>query len=1339
MKKIVIRLLLMLAIFVSVILPANFAKAVTFSSNEIEKFDGNDTYFVPYGKEVFIERDDEENEDIESNNTDVAIIDEDVIKVVGTGEFTITANNEEYNFFSWNAALINNSCTVFCDEKFNISDNSLAAKTYLAVLEIEDNQNTFKIEDYSFGPLGYYKGELKGKYIQSYYDKTRNDESKSTSSNFKYSFEEDYLGISLDNYQLTLSKGEKHKLGVTINPAKFNNEKITFTSIDEKVATVNEEGVITAVGEGTTSIVVYLRGKRTECTVTVKANTIQLEPQEEKDDVIAETDKKLEIHFIDVSQKNDAIYIKVGDKSIFVDGGHYKNSNVIIDYLERLGVKKIDYYIGSHSHEEHVGVAGPLINHFGIEKIYVSEAKINKNYCYVKKEYFDNPDNLTSEMKTSATYNMLYRSIDVGGIPGKTEDEVNEIKDAERKAVAKCELKIIKHGDKFNIGDLKIQCLGPINPENQGDIEPNSNKTTLINNNSLILRLDYGEKSFLLTGDANGVALEKSYSKYKDKLAVDLFKNGPHQNSKTEKVIRYISPKYTIIETVDYKLPSQSFVDLLTKVGKEKYKYSKGYKPYYIVSGGQDGNVRVTSNGKKINIKTHFNEKKEPVQTVTLRKINMQVGDKVSLTSYTTIKPAYASNKTLEYSIDNPEVAEIANNGITLKALKEGKATVTVKAEDGKTATAEVNVTKQKMEVHFINTRADGEGSRSDAIFIKVGQMTMLIDGGLYGQADTVTNYIKGLGINKINYYFGSHAHKDHVGAAGQLIKTFKIEKIYVSAAHLDEKDAKSKKVKLFSNNTTINRMIYCIKNNTKGVEAHSQISAIQNCKIVELKAGKELNIHNLKIQCIGPINPVKTKVKEDGGDENVFDTNNYNSLLLRFDFGKNSFLFVGDSGTFSNNKTVKEYQDAINKFGNKILDVDVYKNGHHGNPKSEQVVKWISPKYTVFMTDGFAKNTVVSVEDYFKYLKAVGSKQYIVSSKYNGHVVFETDGENLTVKPEKELEDEHISEFDQRNTAVRAYFRDDNRDIKSIFEKYCTGENGIRGDKSRLYSTEIEGDKVVLSEYNKDMRTKTNKKTVEKDMISYYMVPGKTYCIESEDKTQSEYVKIKGTKRMLNVDGTSNMRDLGGMKADNGTVKYGKIFRSAFPYKMNNEHVLECLDIKLIVNLCSAEKYQESLSHFSFANKVHNPPGTYLRPNKDNTNPRNAVKSIMKGVFNKENVLFHCDGGIDRTGTVAYLVEGILGVTVKERLDDYELSYFCRQRAGKGLLRNSSGIKHLYNKIEKDYWANNKEQEKFINWYLEGFNDKESELELINSFRKAMIDGNPTMYKLSNGKLIEK
>ena len=55
----------------------------------------------------------------------------------------------------------------------------------------------------------------------------------------------------------------------------------------------------------------------------------------------------------------------------------------------------------------------------------------------------------------------------------------------------------------------------------------------------------------------------------------------------------------------------------------------------------------------------------------------------------------------------------------------------------------------------------------------------------------------------------------------------------------------------------------------------------------------------------------------------------------------------------------------------------------------------------------------------------------------------------------------------------------------------------------------------------------------------------------------------------------------------------------------------------------------------------------------------RDAITIAMQDVVAGKKIYFHCKIGTNRTGTLAYFLEGLLGVSQEEKLQDYELSYF--------------------------------------------------------------------------------
>ena len=151
-----------------------------------------------------------------------------------------------------------------------------------------------------------------------------------------------------------------------------------------------------------------------------------------------------------------------------------------------------------------------------------------------------------------------------------------------------------------------------------------------------------------------------------------------------------------------------------------------------------------------------------------------------------------------------------------------------------------------------------------------------------------------------------------------------------------------------------------------------------------------------------------------------------------------------------------------------------------------------------------------------------------------------------------------------------------------------------------------------------------------------------------TSEKTESKTTSTE-TKNDNDLVGTWEGETTGGLKTtfvfeNGGTVKYGRIYRSANPNKGNDSTSpsLKEVGINLIVDLRGKTSDSKPVNYSGLEHKYIS-VGSYS-PNANNI--RKAVREIMANVVNGKNVLFHCAIGTDRTGTVAFLLEGILGVS---------------------------------------------------------------------------------------------
>ena len=202
----------------------------------------------------------------------------------------------------------------------------------------------------------------------------------------------------------------------------------------------------------------------------------------------------------------------------------------------------------------------------------------------------------------------------------------------------------------------------------------------------------------------------------------------------------------------------------------------------------------------------------------------------------------------------------------------------------------------------------------------------------------------------------------------------------------------------------------------------------------------------------------------------------------------------------------------------------------------------------------------------------------------------------------------------------------------------------------------------------------------------------------------------------------TWNVRDLGGWACDGGTVKYGLLFRGGEPSTADYNVLVKELGIKYDLNLRGSSEAPWTKSPlgddvFFVKAEAYN---WYSLTNAEAW--RINLRCVFDAVTHGQPVYFHCAAGADRTGTLACVLEGLLGMSQSDIDKDYELTTFYSgsDTDANARRRNESEWKGLISAINAK--SGSTFRDKCVTFAAElGFTAAE-----INAYRKAMIDGTP-------------
>ena len=259
----------------------------------------------------------------------------------------------------------------------------------------------------------------------------------------------------------------------------------------------------------------------------------------------------LEIHFIASGHYDDAILIRTDDKVIFIDGGRSGCKDHILNYLNGLGVKKIDYLIGSHVDYDHVQAQAYVLDTYSVGRaLYPVDIYNCANNCQCGTN--DNSMVVSALKRNNKT-------AETPSIPSK-----------------------------IVVGDMTLYFLAPWQ------------KTCNNNNNSFVFILTYGNNSFMFTGDA--------YSAFNDlttltnnakqlglkNIDVDMFKYPHHGNNPmSNKILDAVNPEMVVVPNYyASKYPTESNQQLIKNHGAKLYRQSDS----------STGNITLISDGTTLKV-----------------------------------------------------------------------------------------------------------------------------------------------------------------------------------------------------------------------------------------------------------------------------------------------------------------------------------------------------------------------------------------------------------------------------------------------------------------------------------------------------------------------------------------------------------------------------------------------------------------------------------------------------------------------------------------------------------------------------------------------------------------
>ncbi|MBE6089271.1 MAG: MBL fold metallo-hydrolase [Clostridium beijerinckii] len=249
---------------------------------------------------------------------------------------------------------------------------------------------------------------------------------------------------------------------------------------------------------------------------------------------------KMFVHYIDVGQ-GDCILVQVNNKNLLIDSGPKSDRRKLFNYLSGLNLNKLDYVIATHPHEDHIGNMDDIIKTYSIGTFYSPKVESTT------KSFEDMVDALKNKNLKVHVLKNNSNSIDLG------------------------------ENTKVNV------------------FSPNKDFYDNLNNYSPVIKIQYGNTSFLFTGDAEK-EVEKEILNNNEDISADVLKVGHHgsSTSTSKDFLKKVNPSIAVISVGKdniYNHPDAITTKLLDESNIKTYRTDK------------DGTIVICSDGSNISKK----------------------------------------------------------------------------------------------------------------------------------------------------------------------------------------------------------------------------------------------------------------------------------------------------------------------------------------------------------------------------------------------------------------------------------------------------------------------------------------------------------------------------------------------------------------------------------------------------------------------------------------------------------------------------------------------------------------------------------------------------------------